>query len=97
MELGYSMPVVDGEPDAIRQMFEVNVIGLVATTKAFTPLLLASKGVVVNIGSMLGIAPFPYQGLYNASKAAVNILTETLRLELVPFDIRVVLVSHVPA
>lgn len=91
------MPVVDSDLEAMRQMFEVNVFALVGTTKAFMPLLLASKGVVVNIGSMLGVAPFPFQGLYNASKAAVNILTDNLRIELEPFGVRVVLVSHLHA
>jgi len=86
------MPIVDSDLKSVRQMFEVNVFSLVATTQAFTPLLIASKGVIVNIGSMLGMAPFPYQGMYNASKAAVNILTDTLRIELAPFGVRVVLV-----
>lgn len=89
------MPVVDSDLAAVRDMFEVNVFALVGTTEAFVPLLLAAKGVVVNIGSMLGFAPFPYEGLYNASKAAVNILTDNLRIELEPFGVRVVLVSLV--
>jgi 1-acylglycerone phosphate reductase len=87
------MPVIDSDLYAAREMFDVNVFALVGTTKAFAPLLLASKGVIVNIGSMLGFAPFPYQGLYNASKAAVHILTDNLRIELEPFGVRVVLVS----
>jgi 1-acylglycerone phosphate reductase len=89
------MPVIDSDITAVKNMFEVNIFSLVSTTQAFAPLLLASKGTIVNIGSMLGFAPFPYQGLYNASKAAVNILTDNLRIELEPFGVRVILVSNI--
>jgi 1-acylglycerone phosphate reductase len=68
-------------------MFDVNVFALVNVTKAFSPLLIASKGTVINIGSIAGKAPIPWQGYYNASKAAVNILSDQLRLELLPFGV----------
>lgn len=71
-------------------MFDVNVHGLIAVTKAFSPLIVASKGTIVNIGSIAGKAPFPWQGYYNATKAAVNILSDTLRIELKPFGVKVI-------
>lgn len=74
-------------------MFDVNVFALIEVTQVFAPLLIASKGTVVNIGSMLGHFPFPWQGYYNASKAAVNLLSDQLRLELAPFDVKVINVT----
>lgn len=71
-------------------MFDVNVFALVAVTQAFAPLLIASKGTVVNIGSLVGKFPMPWQGYYNASKAAVNLLSDQLRIELSPFNVKVI-------
>ena len=45
---------------------------------------------IVNNTSIVSVIPFPFQGVYNASKAALASLTDTLRLELSPFDIDVV-------
>jgi short-subunit dehydrogenase len=73
-------------------MFDVNVFALVSVTKAFSPLLIASKGTIINIGSIAGKAPIPWQGYYNASKAAVNLLSDQLRLELAPFGVNCICV-----
>lgn len=61
-----------------------------AVTQAFAPLLIASKGTVINIGSIAGISPVPWQGWYNATKASVAILSDNLRMELSPFKVKVV-------
>ncbi|KAL3419754.1 short chain dehydrogenase [Phlyctema vagabunda] len=89
---GYSGPLLDTNVEQAKQMFDVNVFAPVAVTQAFAPLLMASKGTVVNIGSISGNFPFFWNGYYNASKAALNMLTDQLRLELAPFDINVILV-----
>ena len=81
-------------PDELRTQFEVNVIGLVATTQAFLPSLRAAKGRVVNIGSVAGRSPsLPLLGPYASSKWAVEAITDSMRLELKPWDIDVVLVG----
>ncbi|TVY37102.1 NADPH-dependent 1-acyldihydroxyacetone phosphate reductase [Lachnellula subtilissima] len=77
----------DSEVDIAKKMFDVNVFALIEVTKAFAPLLIASKGKVVNIGSIAGIIPLPWAGYYDASKAAVNHLTRALRIELAPFGV----------
>lgn len=89
---GYAMPLVDSDLDTARQLFEVNVWGILAVTQAFLPLLLKSDmgGVVVNNTSINSVLPIPMSGIYNASKAAAAMMTDTLRLELAPFDIKVV-------
>lgn len=76
-----------------RRQFEVNVIGLVAVTQAFLPLLRQGHGRVVNMGSMSGRAAMPFMAPYSASKHALSGLTDSLRLELRPWDIRVALIE----
>lgn len=86
------MPVLDSDLEKARQMFDVNVFGVVAVTQAFAPLLIRSHGTILNIGSMMGYAPLPFNGFYNASKAATNHLTDILRQEMAPFGVKVILV-----
>ena len=86
------MPLLDTSAATARKMFDVNVFALITVTQAFIPLLIASKGTITNIGSVLGHAPLPWSGYYNASKAAVNILTDQMRLEFSPWGIKCILV-----
>ncbi|UNI23177.1 hypothetical protein JDV02_009012 [Purpureocillium takamizusanense] len=90
--LGQSGPIIDSNLADSRKMFEVNFFGRVATTQAFAPLLIKAKGTIVNIGSIAGVCPQPWKGMYNASSAAVHQWSDTLRIELEPFGVRVVLV-----
>jgi NAD(P)-dependent dehydrogenase (short-subunit alcohol dehydrogenase family) len=78
--------------DDLRRQFEVNVVGAIAVTQALLPLLRRSLGRVVNVGSIAGRTPLPIVGPYSASKAALDSLTQSLRMELAPFD---VLVSYI--
>ncbi|KAB8239005.1 hypothetical protein ETB97_009814 [Aspergillus alliaceus] len=90
---GYIMPLLDSDMSVAKKMFDVNVFAVVAVTQAFAPLLIASKGTIINIGSVLGKMPFPWQGFYNASKAAVAMLTDQMRIELSPWGVRAILVN----
>jgi NAD(P)-dependent dehydrogenase (short-subunit alcohol dehydrogenase family) len=73
----------------LRRQFEVNVFGAVAVTRAMLPLLRRSLGRIVNVGSIGGRSALPIAGPYGASKAALHVLTQSLRMELAPFDIGV--------
>ena len=90
---GYSMPVVDVDIDEVREVFELNVFSIIRVTRAVLPLLLKSgcDPLVVNNTSGVGLlgCGIPFQGGYSASKAAAMSLTESLRIELAPFGIRV--------
>ncbi len=68
--------------DDLRKQFEVNVIGAVAVTQAFLPLLRRAKGRIVNIGSIGDRNALPFVGPYAASKSALAALNESLRREL---------------
>lgn len=89
----YSMPLLDSDLDSVRELFELNVFGVLGTTQAFAPLLLKSKGSVVNISSLASISPIPWHGPYCGTKAALNQISDTLRQELDPFGVKVILVS----
>lgn len=79
--------------DEVRRQFEVNVIGHVAVTQAFLPLLRNGPGRVINIGAPTGLVAIPYLGVLSASKAALESVTDALRSELRPWNIRVSIVE----
>jgi NAD(P)-dependent dehydrogenase (short-subunit alcohol dehydrogenase family) len=67
---------------ALRRQLDVNVIGKVATTQVFLPMLRLARGRVVNIGGAIGRMPLPMYGALGAATAALDSVTETLRMEL---------------
>ena len=70
-------------PEQVRDLFEVNVFGLLRVTRAVLPVMRRQRdGFVVNIGSILGRVTFPFFGVYGASKFAVEALTDSFRYEL---------------
>jgi len=76
-----------------REVFETNTLGTIAMTQAVLPQFRKRRsGVVVNVTSTVTLRPLPLLSVYTGSKAAVNAFTESLALELVPFDVRVRLV-----
>ena len=81
----YGQPgaVEDLSREAIRQQFETNVFGWLELTNALIPAMRANnEGRIVQNSSILGLVAMPYRGAYNASKFAIEGLTDTLRLEL---------------
>ena len=77
----------------LRKQLEVNVIGQIAVTQAFLPLLRRARGRIVNMGSIAGRGTIPMMGPYSASKFALEALTDALRLELYPWDIEVSIIE----
>lgn len=79
--------------ETTRDVFETNTLGTIAMTQAVLPQFRQrNAGVVVNVTSSVTLKPLPLLSVYTASKAAVNAFTESLALELRPFNIRVNLV-----
>jgi NAD(P)-dependent dehydrogenase (short-subunit alcohol dehydrogenase family) len=93
---GYALP---GPLEALaerdlRELFDTNVFGLLAVTRAFLPPMRErGQGRVVNVGSVMGRVTTPLLGAYTASKHAVVAINDALRMELAPFGITVVLVE----
>ncbi|MEP6772717.1 MAG: SDR family oxidoreductase [Polaromonas sp.] len=76
-----------------REVFETNTLGTLMMTQAvLTQFRQRRSGVIVNVSSSTTLKPLPLLSVYTASKAAVNAFTESLALELQPFNIRVNLV-----
>lgn len=88
--IGATCPLVEVDLATVKRLYDVNVLGLLAVTQAFAPLVITAKGKVVNISSVGGILAIPWAGLYDSSKAAVTIISETMRLELAPLGVTVV-------
>jgi len=89
---GYSVPMVEAEISEVEKLFDLNVWSIIRTTRHFVPLLRNSKtgALLVNNTSGNSIMPMPFQGPYNASKAAAAMVTQNLRLELQAFGIKVI-------
>jgi NAD(P)-dependent dehydrogenase (short-subunit alcohol dehydrogenase family) len=79
--------------DIVREVFETNTLGTIAMTQAVLPQFRERKaGVVVNVTSSVTLRPLHLLSVYTASKAAINAFTESVALELEPFNVRVRLV-----
>jgi NAD(P)-dependent dehydrogenase (short-subunit alcohol dehydrogenase family) len=90
-------PVEESTPDELSAQLDTNVVGVLRTLRAVLPAMRAQgRGAVVNISSVLGRVALPANGIYQASKWALEALTETLRYELRPFGIRVICVEPGP-
>ncbi|KAL7928262.1 hypothetical protein V8C35DRAFT_318572 [Trichoderma chlorosporum] len=81
--------LVDISPEHIYSIFNTNVFGLMAVVSSLLPLLIATKGTIVNISSASSVTPFPFKGPYAMTKAALNSYGRTLAIELSPFDVHV--------
>jgi NAD(P)-dependent dehydrogenase (short-subunit alcohol dehydrogenase family) len=79
--------------DQWRRMFEVNLFGQIAVTQALLPSLIRSKGRVVNISSVGGKVAMAAYGPYAGTKFALEAVSDSLRRELAPFGVQVVVVE----
>lgn len=92
-------PLLHVPTAALRQQFAINVMGVVAVTQSFAPLLGARTacphppGRLVNMGSIAATLSAPFGAPYGASKRSLEALTDSLRLELMPFGIKVLLLE----
>ena len=92
--IGYFAAIEEGEDAEVRKMFEVNVFGLSRVIQAVLPGMRKRRtGCIVNFSSIGGIRAFPAIGYYNATKFAVEGLSEALWKEIEPLGLRVMLVE----
>jgi NAD(P)-dependent dehydrogenase (short-subunit alcohol dehydrogenase family) len=93
---GYALggPVETLSSEAVQHQFQTNVFGLLDLTRALLPRMRERRsGRIINVSSVVGRVVFPGMGVYSASKFALEALSDALRMELAPFDVRVVLVE----
>ncbi|KAI9846803.1 MAG: hypothetical protein M1837_003652 [Sclerophora amabilis] len=88
----YTVPALDIDMAEVQTTFETNIFAVMRMCQAFSPLLIKAKGTIVQLGSLAGTMPYVYGSVYNATKAALHSYSDTLRIELAPFDVKVVVI-----
>jgi NAD(P)-dependent dehydrogenase (short-subunit alcohol dehydrogenase family) len=79
--------------DQLRHQLEVNLIGQLAITQRFLPALRAGRGRIVNVSSIGGRVALPLVGAYNASKFALEAISDSLRRELLSHGVDVIVIE----
>lgn len=88
--VGILGPLEEIPSDALRAHFETNLFGPIEVMKAVLPQMRAQKsGLIINITSIAGYMGLPFRGAYSASKGALELMSEALRMEVKPFGIEV--------
>ncbi|KAI5864043.1 NAD(P)-binding protein [Durotheca rogersii] len=85
----HTHPATDISLPDVRQTFETNVFSIMAMVQAFVDQLIAARGLIINVSSLSSVTPYVFGSVYCASKAAVSAYSRTLRMELAPFGVRV--------
>ena len=86
--------LIELSAEAVQAQFDTNVFGLLRVTRAFGAAMIERRrGRIINVGSVSGRIPAPMLGAYHASKYALEALTDSLRMELRPFGIDVVIIE----
>lgn len=95
---GFIGAIEEATPDEYRPMFETNIVGLLETTRAALPALRKTGvgGRIVNMSSGAGIKGLQGSGHYNATKFAVEGISEALAMEVAPFGLAVIIVEPGP-
>lgn len=89
---GVHQKLTEGDPDTWEHIFKLNVFSAFRLIRAFVPQMVKNQsGDVVFISSVSVDNPYPYGGIYSATKAALDQLAETLRLEVQP-DVRITMI-----
>ncbi len=92
--VGITGPVEEIPADEIRNNFEVNLFGPIEVMKAVLPQMRVQKsGMIINITSIAGYMGLPYRGVYSASKGALELITEAIRMEVKGFGINITSVA----
>ena len=92
--IGYFAAIEEGDAAEVRKMFDVNVFGLTAMVQAVLPgMRRRRRGCIVNLSSLAGLRGMPALGQYNATKFAVEGVSEALRREVEPLGIQVMVVN----
>ena len=91
---GVAGSVEDTSIEEARQQFDTNFFGVLHVCRAALPIMRRQgAGLIVNVSSLGGLVGLPFQGLYSASKFAVEGMTEVMRMEVRPFGVRVALIE----
>ncbi len=87
------VPLIEAKEADFKFLFDVNVFGVFRVTQAFAPMVIESKGRIVNISSISGVLSVGTAGIYAGSKHALEAMTDSLAEELQPFGVHVAAVN----
>ncbi len=88
--VGITGPIEEIPTEEIKNNFETNLFGPIEVMKAVLPQMRAQQsGLIINITSIAGYMGLPYRGIYSASKGALELITEALRMEVKSFGIQI--------
>ncbi len=88
--VGIIGPLEEIPANEIRNNFETNLFGPIEVMKAVLPYMRAQRsGLIINITSIAGYMGLPFRSIYSASKGALELITEALRMETKPFNIEI--------
>jgi short-subunit dehydrogenase len=88
--VGITGPIEEIPTEEIRNNFETNLFGPIEVMKAVLPQMRnQNSGLIINITSIAGYMGLPYRGIYSASKGALELITEALRMEVKSFGIQI--------
>ena len=88
--IGITGPLEEIPMEAIRNNFETNLFGPIEVMKAVLPHMREQQsGLIINVTSIAGYMGLPYRSVYSASKGALELITEALRMEVKPFNIQI--------
>lgn len=88
----YTVPALDISLAEVQTTFSTNLFAVMNMCSTFSPLLIRSRGTIVQIGSIAGVIPYVFGSVYNASKAALHSYSDSLRVEVAPFGVSVITV-----
>lgn len=90
----YMGAIEETEDSQVQKQFDINVFGILRTIRAFLPGLRAQgSGTIMNVSSIGGLHGYPSNGVYCATKFAIEGITEALATEIAPFGLRAVIVE----
>jgi len=92
--VGITGPLEEIPADEIRNNFEINLFGPIEVMKAVLPQMRRQKsGLIINVTSIAGYMGLPYRSVYSASKGALELITEALRMEVKGFGVTITSVA----
>ena len=88
--MGITGPIEDTPTDEMRKVFETNFFGAIDVMKTVLPIMRKQKlGLIINVTSIAGYMGLPYRGIYSATKGALELSVEAIRMEVKEFGIHV--------
>jgi len=88
--MGITGPIEETPTEEMRNVFETNFFGAIEVMKAVLPQMRKqNSGLIINVTSIAGYMGLPFRGIYSATKGALEIVTEAIRMEVKSFGIEV--------